>query len=68
MKDDIMAKKMLVSRSNGMKIVDKRRTSWLTSVLARTGMRLGDVIRKAEKRCEWSLLRLEATSGLQCEI
>ena len=44
-KDDIIAKNTL----EGTKRVGKPRTYWLTSVLARTEMRLGDVIRKAEK-------------------
>ena len=56
MKDDRIAKNTLVGRTQGMRRVGKPRTSWLTSVLARTGMTLGDVIRKAEKRCNWRLL------------
>ena len=40
--------------------VGKPRTSWLTSVLARTVMRFGDAIWKAEKRCGWSLLNFQA--------
>ena len=60
MKDDRIAKNTLVGRTEGTRRVGKPRTSWLTSVLARTGMRLGDVIRKAEKRCDWSLLNFQA--------
>ena len=47
MKDDKIAKNTLVGRMEGTRRVGMPRTS----VLARTGMRLGDVIRKAEKRC-----------------
>ena len=47
MKDDRIAKNTLVDRTNRMRTVGKPRTTWLPSVLARTGMRIGDVIRKA---------------------
>ena len=60
MKDDRIEKTAIVDRTEGTRRVGKPRTSWLTSVLARTGMRLGDVIRKAEKRCDWSLLNFQA--------
>ena len=60
MKDDRIAKTTLVGRTQGLAIVGKPRTSWLTSVLARKGIRLGDVKQKAEKRCDWSLLNFQA--------
>ena len=59
MKDDRIAKNTLAGRMEGTRRVGKLRTSWLTSALARTGMRLGDVIRKAEKICDWSLLNFQ---------
>ena len=62
MKDDRIAKTTLVGRTQGR--FGKPRTSWLTSVFARTRMRLGDVIRKTEKRCDWSLLVAEMTYAL----
>ena len=61
MQDDRIAKKH-INWQNRTRRVGKPRTSWLTSVLARTGMRLGDVIRKAEKRCDWSLLNFQAAA------
>ena len=60
MKDNKIAKTTLLGRTQRTRRVGKPRTSWLTSVLARTGMRLGDVIRKAEKRYNWSLLNFQA--------
>ena len=60
MKDDRIAKTILVCRMQETRRVWKPRTSWLTSVVARTGMRLGDVIRNAEKRCDWNLLNFQA--------
>ena len=42
--DDRIAKTTLVGRVQRMRRFWKPRTSWLTSVLARTGKRLGDVI------------------------
>ena len=60
MKDDRIAKTTLVGRMEGTRSVGKPRTSWLTSVSTRTGMRWGDVIRKVEKRCNWSLLNFQA--------
>ena len=58
MKDDKLPKNKLVGRTEGTRRVGKTRTSWLMSVLTRTGMRLGDVIRKAGK-CDWSLLNFQ---------
>ena len=58
MKDERIAKNTLVGRTQGTRRVGKPRTFWLTSVLARTGMKLGDFIRKAERKCDWSLLNL----------
>ena len=55
MKDDRITNNTLVGRTEGTRRVGKHITSWLTSVLARTGMRLCDVNRK-QKRREWSLL------------
>ena len=52
MKDDRISKNTLVGRMQGTRRVGKHRTSWLTSVLSRTGMKLSDVIRKVEKRCD----------------
>ena len=46
MKDNRIAKTTLDGRMQGTRRVERPRTSWLTSVLVRTGMRLGDVIRK----------------------
>ena len=60
MKDDRIAKNTLVGRIEGTRRVGKPRTYWLTYVLARTGVRLGDVIRKAERRCDWGLLNFQA--------
>ena len=60
MKVDRIAKTTLVGRTQGTRRVGKPRTSWLTSVLARTGMRMGDVIRKSEKRCDQSMLNFQA--------
>ena len=51
MKDDRIAKNTLSGRIEGT-IVEQPRTSWPTSLLARTAMRLGDAIRKAKKRCD----------------
>ena len=59
-KEDRIAKNTLVGRMQGMRKLGKPRTSWLTSVLERTGMRLSDVIKKAEKICDWSLLNFQA--------
>ena len=52
MKDDRIAKTTLVGRIQGMRRVGKPRTSWRTYILAKTGMRYGDVISKAEKKCD----------------
>ena len=60
MKDDRIAKNTYVGRTQGTWRVGKPRTSLLTSVLTRTGMRLGGVNRKAEKKCNWSLLNFQA--------
>ena len=60
MKDDRISKNTLVSRREEMRRDGKPRTYWLTSALARTGMRLGDVIRKAVRRYDWSLLNFQA--------
>ena len=60
MKDEKITKCTLVGRTQGIRRTGKPRTSWLTFVLARTGMRLCDAIRKAEKRCDWSLLNFQA--------
>ena len=68
MKDDRITMTTLVGRTQGMRGVGKPRTSLLTSVLARTGMRLGDVIRKAEKRCDWSLLNFQAEAYVKPPI
>ena len=68
MKDDRIAKTTLVSRKQGMRRVGKPRTSWLISVLTRKGMRLGDVIRKTEKRCDWILLNFHAGTYVRLQI
>ena len=52
MKDDRIAKSTLVGITEGTRRVGKLSTSQLTSVLTRTGMRSGDVIKKAEKICD----------------
>ena len=68
MKADRIAKNTLVGRTKGMRSAGKHSTSWLTSVLARTGMKLGDVIRKAEKRLDWSFLYLQAGAYIRHPI
>ena len=68
MKDHRIAKNPLVGRTEGTRRVGKPRISWLTSVLARTGMRLGDVIRKAKKSCDWNLLNFQAGAYIRPPI
>ena len=48
MKDDRIAKNTLVGRTEGTRRDGKPRTFWLTSVLTRTGMILGDVIERPD--------------------
>ena len=62
---DRTAKNTLVGRMEGMRRVGKPRTSWLTSVLERTEIRWGDIISKAKKRCDWSLLNIQAGAYLR---
>ena len=68
MKDDRIAKNTLAGTKEGMKKVGKPSTSWLTSVLTRTEIRLGDVVKKAEKRwkrCDWSLFNFQAEAYIR---
>ena len=64
-KDDRISKNTLVGRMEGTRRIGKPRTYWLTSVLARTGIKLGEVIRKAEKRCDWRQLNFQAGASVR---
>ena len=50
MKDDRIAKTTLVGRMQGMRRVGKPRISWLSSILARTEMRLGNYYQESREK------------------